>query len=517
MKPMEEIFFNLSEHLLRNSSMQLKYENFYLSQLLRLNSKLSLGKEEIKFKVLCNHHQAMTDTILEYTKNEINPKLDESSQLKNLFFTKLALDIYSPKNFPFMDLNFLKYCQEQDCDNFRRGFQNLLEDIKTGRLNFTDKKDFIIGETVACTEGKVVFKNHLFELLCYKPHGEQINSTPILIVPACINKYYILDLQQQNSLVKWLTENGYQVFMISWINPTHTTENYSFIQYITEGVNKAITTITEDFGFEHINITGYCLGGIFCAISASYFEGDGKIRSLSLLTTQLDFSEPNDFSIFLEPQAWTQTKQMIEEKGMMNGIDMQNFFNFIKSKEMIFQYVIDNYFYANPKQKIDFLSWNSDSTNLTPRFYKEYIEWTYIQNKVSNSLKIDGREIQFSQISIPSFILATVNDHIVPWEDAYRSIKTLTNSKKHFVLAGSGHVAGVINHPSKNKYNFWTNDDDLHSNHSEWKKKAQEVKGSWWPEWLKWLNTQDNTNTSSNYKTLPELSYAPGEYVKVVI
>lgn len=511
---MNNVLSNALESFIQELEIKLRYSKLYLEKFEKINSKSSEG--DPSYGILCAYYQAMTDTKLEYIKNEINPSLDKISQLKNLFFGKMALDTYSPRNFPFLDPSFIKYSLEQNYDNFNRGFKNFLQDIQTGCLNNVNKVDFIIGETVATTEGKVVFKNELFELICYKPKNEKVNAIPILIIPACINKYYILDLQQENSLVKWLSDSGYQVFMISWVNPDIDTANFGFEDYIISGVNTAVTELINNFDFKKIHLTGYCLGGILAAISASYFQEEKYIESLTLLATQLDFSEPNDFSIFLEPQVWIYIKQMIKAKGIVSGIDMQNFFNFIKAKEMIFQYIVDNYFYAKPKSKVDFLAWNGDSTNLTTKFYEEYMELTYINNTIAypGKLFIGNRKVDFSTISIPTFFLGTINDHIVPWKDAFRSMKLFKNSDKNFILCGSGHVAGVINHPSKNKYSFWKNNDHLELIDEKWKQSSIESKGSWWIEWEKWLKNQNSETIESNYNLFPRILDAPGEYVK---
>jgi polyhydroxyalkanoate synthase len=512
---MKLLLNQIQEKLLSDVGLFLKYQNFYLSSLLKLNTKLNKTKDSIDFQIICNHHDSLTETVLEFIKIEINSRLDKLSQRKTLFFTKLFMDSYSPKNFPFSNINFLKYSLENNFANLTTGFSNFLQDINDGKLNHSGKEDFVTGQNIAYTKGKIVFKNHLFELICYKSENKTTNSMPILLVPACINKYYILDLQEENSLVNWLTQNNYQVFVISWFNPNNKSTNHGFSNYIVDGVNLAITKITEEYKFKQLHLAGYCLGGIFTAISTSMLKEQNKIKSLSSLTAQLDFSEPNDFSMFFEPQSWEQIKNSVDSKNMMSGHDMQSFFNFIKSKEMIYQYIIDSYFYGKPKEKIDFLAWNGDSTNITPQFYKDYIEYTYINDLIAqpNKLKIDNKPINLQEIEIPTFFLATINDHIVPWNDAYRSMQLFQNSKKHFILGGSGHVAGVINPPSKNKYKYWIDNESLNKSHAEWQETAKEFKGSWWVNWLEWLNKQNDSTIPNKYNELPMISDAPGEYI----
>lgn len=501
---------------LESSKTFLEYQKFYLEELLKLNKSLNKAKEEFFFAMAINQHQAFTNTILLFIENEVNPKIDKLQGLKNLFFTKLYLDSISPKNFPFFDKNFIKMTEEQNYQNLIKGFMSFLEDMQDGKFNFTNKKDFVVGESIAYTEGKIVFKNDIFELISYKPQ-DKINSIPILLVPACINKYYIFDLQEKNSFVKWLSDNNYQVFVVSWVNPNENTQNFTFSDYIF-ATELAISKITEDFGFKNLHLVGYCLGGIFTTLTASILQSKdllNRIKSLTFLTTQLDFSEPNDFSIFLEEQSWEIIKFTVLCKNMMDGFTMGNFFNFIKAKEMIFQYILDNYFYAKEKSKIDFLAWNADSTNITSKFYIEYIESTYIKDLIAkNQMKIHDFSIDISKIDLPSYFLATENDHIVPHEDAFRSAQLLKNSKKRFVLGGSGHVAGVINPPINKKYKYTVNDKEIDCEFAEWKKDAKEFPGSWWADWLTWLNNQNKNTIKNDYDDLPKISKAPGEFVK---
>jgi polyhydroxyalkanoate synthase len=295
---MKFLLSQIQDKLFSNAELFLKYQNYYLSKFLVLTSKMYKTKDSFYFELMCNHHNALTETILEFIKIEINPNLDKLSQRKTLFFSKFLMDSYSPKNFPFSNINFIKYSYKHNFSNLFQGFGNFLQDVKDRKFNHVEAKDFIVGKNIACTKGKIVFKNHLFELICYHSNHEFVNSIPILLVPASINKYYILDLQQENSLVKWLTDNGYQVFIISWFNPDEKSHDYNFSDYIIDGVNLAIKKITEDFNFKQIHLAGYCLGGIFTAISTSMLKDQNKILSLTSLTTQLDFSEPNDFNIF---------------------------------------------------------------------------------------------------------------------------------------------------------------------------------------------------------------------------
>ena len=264
---------------------------------------------------------------------------------------------------------------------------------------------------------------------------------------------------------------------------------------------------------------GYCLGGIFTAIVASILKSKNieSIKSLTFLTTQLDFSKPNEFSIFLEKQSWKMIKLKVSQTNSMDGLSMHSFFNYIKAKEMIFQYIINNYYYGEKKCKIDFLSWNDDSTNITSNFYIEYIESTYINDLIAKGeMKIDDFKIDLSKIDAPTYFLATENDHIVPWKDSHRSLQLFKNSKKRFILGGSGHVAGVINPPVNQKYKYFTNDEKIETYHDIWKADAKELKGSWWNDWLKWMNDQNSQMIHNNYEKMPLISEAPGEFVKTL-
>ena len=500
-----------------NSEIFLQYQNFYLAELLKLNKSLGKAKEDFLFALSVNHHQAFTNTVLFYIENEINPKVDELQKLKNNFYIKLYLDSISPKNFPFLDQNFIKMSKEKNYQNLIDGFKHFLEDMNDGHLNHTCKNDYKVGETLAHTKGKIVFQNSLFELICYEPK-DQINSIPILLVPACINKYYIFDLQEKNSLIKWLRDNNYQVFVISWANPEMENPkiNFTFSDYI-HAIESVISKVTQEFGFKNLHLVGYCLGGIFTGIVASILKSKNIncIQSLSFLTTQLDFSKPNDFSIFLEKSSWEIIKMKVLQTNSMDGISMHNFFNFIKSKEMVFQYIVDSYYYGEKRCKIDFLSWNDDSTNIASNFYIEYIESTYMNDLIAKGeMKVDNFKIDLSKIDAPTYFLATENDHIVPWKDSYRSLPLFKNSKRRFVLGGSGHVAGVVNPPINQKYKYFTNDEKMNASHDDWKNSATEFKGSWWVDWLAWIDSQNSKQIKNNYEKMPFLSEAPGELVK---
>jgi polyhydroxyalkanoate synthase len=500
-----------------NTEIFLKYQNFYLNELLKINKSLSKAKEDFTFALSINHHEALTKTILYYIENEINPRVDSLQKLKNNFYIKLYLDTISPKNFPFLDKNFIKFSEEQNYQNLINGFKNFLIDISDNHFDHACGGKYIIGKTLAFTKGKIIFQNELLELIAYEPK-DQINSIPILLTPACINKYYIFDLQEQNSLIKWLRDNNYQVFVISWINPERVNPkiNFTFSDYI-DSVEMIIEKIISEFKFEKIHLVGYCLGGLFTAITASILKSKNKnyLKSLTFLTTQLDFSEPNNFSIFLEPLSWEMIKFKVSQTNSMDGLSMHSFFNYIKAKEMIFQYIIDQYYYNQQKCTIDFIAWNDDPTNLTSNFYIEYIESTYINDLIAKgNMKINDFKIDLSQIDTPTYFLATENDHIVPWKDSYRSLQLFKNSKKRFVLGGSGHVAGVINPPINQKYKYFTNDEKIEAHYDIWKSEAKEFKGSWWNDWLKWMNDQNNKTITNNYNSMSSVSDAPGEFVK---
>lgn len=502
-----------------NINKLLDYQNFYLIQLLALNNKPIPIDQDFTFNIIKNNYIAITNSFLELINREISPNLDHTTSKKLIFYTKFFFDALNPRNFPFYDPAFRDYTIQNNFVNLFQGFQNFLDDLQDKRFHFTQENEFILGDNIACTPGKIVFRNELFELICYKPM-DSVHQIPILLVPAIINKYYILDLGSQNSLIQWLINRNMQVFVVSWINPTLAEKDFDFTKYIIDGVNKAIETII-DFGYEKINLCGYCIGGIFTAISASIFADKNKpyINSLSFLATHLNFTEPNFFSIFLEEETWANNKEEAMSRGIVSGLDMQYFFNFIRAKDMIWQYIIDNYYYNKPKSKLDILYWNSDSTNLTSKFYCEYLEHTYLHNLVvkQNQLEIAGYKIHLDHVTVPCFFLATINDHIVPWEDAYNSMKSFNcNCDKTFILGGSGHIAGIVNPPTNNKYKFWINK-DLKLNHEEWLVKATEYPGSWWETWGNWLETKANGNISSKYENLPNLGAAPGDYVKVRI
>ena len=378
-------------------------------------------------------------------------------------------------------------------------------------------KAFEVGKNIATSEGKVVFQNDLMQLIWYKPKRAKY-EVPILICPPWINKYYILDLSEHNSFVKWLIDNGMQVFMISWINPDKSLANKNFEDYLQDGIIAAVNYISKYY--TKINTIGYCLGGTLLATSLAYFKAKNNniIGSATMLTTFLDFKNPGDMGFFLTKDAYKSIENLLDTNGILDGGYMSQIFNILRSKEMIWSYFVNNYLLGKTPTPFDILYWNSDSTNLPSAMHKFYLKNMYIENNLrkSGGINLLGVPIDLSLITNPIFMFATKEDHIVPWQSAFDSAK-LFSGMTQFCLGASGHVAGVINPPHKNKYSFWVNNalnDRLQA--QDWLDIAQEQSGSWWNYWLEWQKSfSGQLLDCAQYEQIDKfIEYAPGSYVQ---
>lgn len=438
------------------------------------------------------------------------------------FFSKQFLDALSPTNFMFYNPQVLRETMHTNGENIVKGLDNFLEDLEKSSHSFniktTDESQFKLGTNIATTPGKVIYRNELMELICYEPK-EQTHTIPILLVPAWINKFYVFDLSPENSFVKYLIDNNFQVFVISWINPDSSLGHKNFEDYIQQGLINAIEYICNNLGYNQINALGYCLGGTLLSCGAAYLKAKNKkyLNSVSFLTTLLDFSEPGDLGLFLGENNLENIKQITTNQGVLSAQQMSATFSALKANDMIWSFFVNNYLMGRKPLPFDLLYWNSDSTNLPARMHQFYLENMYHKNVLTQpgALKLNNTPIDLNSINLPSFFLATREDHIVPWQSSYNS-KNLFSGPIEFCLAASGHVAGVINPPSKNKYNFWTGPKDYSLSPDEWLLYATKQDGSWWNHWLNWQQKfAGQLAPSINYHKIPSLCPAPGEYVKV--
>ncbi len=449
---------------------------------------------------------------------------DEKTKQKILFTTEQMIDALSPSNFIATNPEVLENIISTQGQSIQKGIVNLLGDMKKGKVSQTDETAFEVGKNIATTEGQVVFRNELFELIQYTPLTEMIYERPYLMVPPCINKYYILDLQPDNSVVRHMVAQGHTVFLVSWKNPDASMAEVSWDDYVGKGVIKAIDVVKEIGDIDQINVLGFCVGGTLTtsALAVLAARNEHPAASLTLFTTLLDFTNTGILDVFIDEGMVEMRENTIGGKGgkygMMSGLDLGNTFSFLRPNDLVWNYVVENYLKGNSPPPFDLLYWNGDSTNLPGNMYCWYLRHTYLQNDLvkPGKSKICGEKIDLGKIRCPAYLYASQEDHIVPWQSAYQSTHIL-KGKNRFVLGASGHIAGVINPPAKNKRYYFENK-KLADTADEWLADAKQVPGSWWPDYTAWLEQYggkkkpaSNTFGNAKYK---KLEAAPGLYVK---
>ena len=449
---------------------------------------------------------------------------DEKTKTKILFTTEQMIDALSPSNFIATNPEVLENIISSQGQSIQNGIVNLLGDLKKGKVSQTDESAFEVGKNIATTEGQVVFRNDLFELIQYTPLTETVYERPYLMVPPCINKYYILDLQPDNSVVRYMVEQGHTVFLVSWKNPDASMSKITWDDYVGDGVIKAIEVAKDIGGTDQINVLGFCVGGTLTSTALAVLAARKKnyVASLTLLTTLLDFSDTGILDVFIDEGMVKLRESTIGGEGgqfgMMSGLDLGNTFSFLRPNDLVWNYVVENYLKGNSPPPFDLLYWNGDSTNLPGPMYCWYLRHTYLQNELikPGKLTVCGEKVDLGKITVPAYIYASHDDHIVPWKSAYESTHIL-KGKNRFVLGASGHIAGVINPPAKNKRHYFENN-KLAKSADEWLAAAKDIKGSWWPNYAKWLEEfggkkvkASKTFGNARYK---KLEAAPGKYVK---
>ena len=449
---------------------------------------------------------------------------DEKTKTKILFTTEQMIDALSPSNFIATNPEVLENIISSQGQSIQNGIVNLLGDLKKGKVSQTDESAFEVGKNIATTAGQVVFRNDLFELIQYTPLTETVYERPYLMVPPCINKYYILDLQPDNSVVRYMVEQGHTVFLVSWKNPDASMSKVTWDDYVGDGVIKAIEVVRDIGGTDQINALGFCVGGTLTSTALAVLAARKKdyIASLTLFTTLLDFSDTGILDVFIDEGMVKLRESTIGGEagkfGMMSGLELGNTFSFLRPNDLVWNYVVENYLKGNSPPPFDLLYWNGDSTNLPGPMYCWYLRHTYLQNELikPGKLTVCGEKVDLGKITIPAYIYASHDDHIVPWKSAYESTHIL-KGKNRFVLGASGHIAGVINPPAKNKRHYFENN-KLAKTADEWLAAAKDIKGSWWPNYAKWLEEfggkkvkASKTFGNARYK---KLEAAPGKYVK---
>lgn len=440
------------------------------------------------------------------------------------FVVQQMIDALSPSNFLAMNPAAQEKMIETRGESLSKGVAHLIADLQKGRVSQTDELAFEIGKDVATTEGAVVFQNELIQLIQYKPLTKTVYQRPLLIVPPCINKFYILDLQPQNSLVRYAVEQGHTVFLISWRNPDASLATVTWDQYV-EGVVQVIKVVQEISAQDQINTLGFCVGGtiLSTALALMYGNGEKPVASLTLLTSFLDFTDTGILDVYIDDMQIRMREQAVGRGGLMPGREFASAFSSLRPNDLLWNYVESNYLKGEEPTPFDLLYWNADNTNLPGPMFCYYLRNMYLDNslKERGKLKVSGKKIDLGKIATPTFIYASRDDHIVPWKSAYAST-ALLNSKKpalnRFVLGASGHIAGVINPPEKKKRSYWTHF-QVNVDAQTWLSLAVEYPGSWWSEWSGFLSEHAGKKVTAQRK-LGSVKYkpieaAPGSYVKV--
>ena len=449
--------------------------------------------------------------------------LDEKTARKVEFFTERLIDAMSPTNFAATNPAVLERVKATDGANLAQGLRNLLRDLDAGdgrlRIRMTDAAAFELGKNVAVTPGQVIYQNRLFQLIQYAPAADTVFKRPLLIVPPWINKFYILDLQPENSLLRWLVEQGHTVFVISWVNPDGSYRDTGFDDYVKTGLLVAIDAVGAATGEADLNVIGYCIGGTLLAITLAYMraKGDTRIQSATFLTTLLDFSEPGDLGVFTDEASIAALEQQMASEGFLEGAAMAGTFNLMRANDLIWSFYINNYLLGNDSRPFDLLYWNADSTRMPLAMHSWYLRKLYLNNAlVAGHVEIDGVAIDLSRIDIPACFVSTVDDHIAPWRSTYAGARKLGGSVK-FILGGSGHIAGIVNPPQANKYGYRTTA-KLPDDCQAWADEAPVKVGSWWPEWQRWIRRKAGKPTPARIPgdgALAVIEPAPGSYVRV--
>jgi polyhydroxyalkanoate synthase len=444
----------------------------------------------------------------------------EETRARLRFFTQQFLAAMSPANFLMTNPQVLAKAAETQGASLRQGMENFLKDREKGRLSITDESQFEIGVNVATTQGGVIFENELIQILQYAPLTPTVFERPLLIVPPCVNKYYLMDLQPTHSMVRYLVEQGHRVFLISWKSITPELGHLRWDDYIEQGVFAAIDVVCDITHQPQINTLGFCIGGIILSTAAAVAKARGqeKIASVSLMATMLDHCEPGEIRFFIDEALVRSREARLAEGGVVRGADLAAAFSLLRSKDLIWKPAVDSYLLGEAPVAFDLLYWNSDSTNLALPMHTFFLREMYLENAltVPGKVLLCGTSIDLRTLTMPTYLFAASEDHITPWQGVYASLKLLGGNSR-FVLGASGHIAGAINPVSKNKRNYWVNE-NLTLDAATWFAQAQSRPGSWWQDWVQWLQPQAGKQIRA-LKRLGNAQYkviepAPGRYVK---
>jgi polyhydroxyalkanoate synthase len=450
--------------------------------------------------------------------------LPDHTKKKVDFFTRQYIDALAPSNFALTNPEVFRETISTGGQNLVRGLNNLLDDIERGngqlRISMTDSKAFELGVNIATTPGKVVFQNELIQLIQYEPSTKKQWQRPLLIIPPWINKYYILDLREKNSFIRWAVGEGMTLFVVSWVNPDARLAHKDFEHYLTEGTLAALDAIEKATGEKSVNVIGYCLGGTLLAATLGYMTAkkDKRIASATFMTSLIDFTAAGELEVFIDEAQVAALEKKMAEKGYLEGGEMANTFNLLRANDLIWTFVINNYLLGRDPFPFDLLHWNCDSTRMPAKMHSFYLRNMYMKNllRKPGGLTLDGVKIDLSKVAVPTYFVSAIEDHIAPWKTTYAGPQIL-GGKSRFVLSGSGHIAGMINPPIAEKYGYWTNT-EMPDDPAAWFTDATQHGGSWWPDWRRWVSPYLGREVPARVPgkgKLKVVEAAPGSYARI--
>jgi polyhydroxyalkanoate synthase len=460
--------------------------------------------------------QALEQAVEDVT--EIEPR--EKQRL--CYFSRQIIDLMSPTNFLATNPDALERAIETEGDSLVKGIENLISDLEANNgelvVRLADETAFKLGENIATTPGKVVFRNKMLELIQYTPTTKQVHKTPLLVFPPWINKFYILDLKAQNSFVKWVVDQGYTLFMVSWVNPDSSYSDVGLEDYVEDGYLAAIEEVKKITGEKQTNVVGYCIAGTVLSMTLALLKqrGDTSIKSATFFTALTDFSDQGEFQPFLTDDFIDGIEGETEDKGVLPSIVMARTFSFLRSNDLVYAPAVKHYMMGETPPAFDLLYWNGDGANLPAKMAMQYLRGLCQRNELADGgMDMLGHHLVLGDLDVPLCAIACETDHIAPWKDSYRGVQQMGSKNKTFIMTQSGHIAGIVNPPSKKKYGHYTNT-NLALDHADWLKGADFHEGSWWPRWEKWLKKQSGKKVESrkpgeNGRKI--LCDAPGEYV----
>ena len=448
--------------------------------------------------------------------------LDPSEKKRLEFFSQQIIDMMSPTNFLATNPEALALAAETDGESLVAGLENLVADLEANNgdlvVTLADKNAFKVGENLGTTDGQVVFRNRMFELIQYTPTTDQVHETPLVIFPPWINKFYILDLKPQNSMIKWAVDQGYTVFIVSWVNPDESYRDVSMTDYVEDGYLTAIAQVKEICNVPQVNAVGYCIAGTTLSLALGVMKqrGDSSVKSATFFTTLTDFSDRGEVGVFLDDDFVDGIEAEVDESGILSSFYMSRTFSYLRSNDLIYGPAIKSYMMGKAPPAFDLLYWNGDGTNLPAKMAVEYLRGLCQGDALAtNGFPVAGTTVTLDDVQVPVCAIACETDHIAAWKSSYRGVQKMGSKNKTFILSESGHIAGIVNPPSKNKYGHYTNP-DLGLTPEDWLAEADKNEGSWWPRWNQWLSAKSGEKVaprSPGDKKHPALCAAPGTYV----